>query len=396
MLRCFIFLAASCTYQRLQNQLFVLISERRRLKMKARRYRMRKRQSPYMWVLPKPVESWFEINYHNRTLPDTVFRKKMRMDRETFDRLLNVLGPSITRQDTMMRDCIPPEKVLAIALYRLAHGNSYESMAPALNVGKTTAIEAVQDVVNRLYELRGRYIKFPATAAEIAASIETFADLSDLPNVVGAIDGTHIVINAPRNSAVDYFSRYQSHDFIIQGIVDGRKLFLHAAAGYPGAMHDARVLRSTAFYRQAERGEKMKGPTVHIENQEIGPYLVGDSAYPLSQWLQKPYPEGTRDPEEKAYNKALSSARVVIECAFGILKSRWRILDKRLDSHIKFSVRIAVACIVLHNFCIGAGDNWDDAGIPPDDIPNERNDETVGNGEDIREILKRFIARAAL
>ena len=197
----------------------------------------------------------------------------------------------------------------------------------------------------------------------------------DLPNVVGAIDGTHIVINAPRNSAVDYFCRYQSHDFI------------HAAAGYPGAMHDARVLRSTAFYHQAERGEKMKGPTVHIENQEIGPYLVGDSAYPLSQWLQKPYPEGTRDPEEKAYNKALSSARVVIECAFGILKSRW---------HIKFSVRIAVACIVLHNFCIGAGDNWDDAGIPPDDIPNERNDETVGNGEDIREILKRFIARAAL
>ena len=68
----------------------------------------------------------------------------------------------------------------------------------------------------------------------------------------------------------------------------------------------------------------------------------------------------------------------MIECAFGILKSRWRILDKRLDSHIKFSVRIAVACIVLHNFCIGAGNNWDDAGIPPDDIPNERNMKQLG------------------
>ena len=60
-----------------------------------------------------------------------------------------------------MRDCVPPEKVLAIGLYRLAHGNSYESMAPALNVGRTTAIEAVQDVVNQLYELRNHYIKFP-------------------------------------------------------------------------------------------------------------------------------------------------------------------------------------------------------------------------------------------
>ena len=350
-----------------------------------------------MWVLPKPVESWFEINYHNRTLPDTVFRKKLRMNRETFDKLLDVLRPSITRQDTVMRDCVPPEKVLAIGLYRLAHGNSYESMAPALNVGRTTAIEAVQDVVNQLYELRNHYIKFPVTAAEIAASIETFAQLSELPNVVGAIEGTHIRINAPRNSAVDYFSRYQSHDFIIQGIADGRKLFLHAAAGYPGSMHDARVLRSTTFYRQAERGEKLHGPTVNIENQEIAPYLVGDSAYPLTQWLQKPYPEGTRDPEEKACNKALSSARVVIECAFGILKMRWRILNKRLDSHTKFSVRIAVACMVLHNFCIMAGDNWDDLDIPPpDDNQIERNDETVGNGEDIREILKRFIAREAV
>ena len=51
---------------------------------------------------------------------------------------------------------------------------------------------------------------------------------------------------------------------------------------------------------------KMQRPTVNIENQEIGPYLVGDSAYPLTQWLQKPYPEGTRDPEEKAFNRAVS------------------------------------------------------------------------------------------
>ena len=64
-----------------------------------------------------------------------------------------------------------------------------------------------------------------------------------------------------------------------------------------------------------------------IGADEIQPYLVGDSAYPLSPWLQKPYPEGTRDPGEKRFNKELSSARVVVECAFGILKSRWRILD---------------------------------------------------------------------
>ena len=116
------------------------------------------------------------------------------------------------------------------------------------NVGKSTAIEAVQDVVNGLYELRDEYIKFPETLAEVNASIGTFADLTDLPNVVGAIDGSHVRIKAPVNSAPDYFSRYQQHDFIIQAIVNGKKIFIDFACGFPGSMHDARVLRrSTVF-----------------------------------------------------------------------------------------------------------------------------------------------------
>lgn len=64
-----------------------------------------------------------------------------------------------------MRNCISPEKFLAIGLYKLAHGSSYVSLAPFFNVGKSTAIEAVQDVVNGLYDERDNYkislIPFP-------------------------------------------------------------------------------------------------------------------------------------------------------------------------------------------------------------------------------------------
>ena len=61
-----------------------------------------------------------------------------------------------------------------------------------------------------------------------------------------------------------------------------------------------------------------------------------------------------------------------MECAFGILKSRWRILQKRLDSGIEFSSKIAVVCAVLHNFCINAGDDWDNDNAPDDQDPNNR------------------------
>lgn len=361
--------------------------------LRRRRFRLnrgRLRNRPW-WTLPRPAESWFEIHFHDRNIPGEYFRGQLRMQRETFQALVGILGPRLIRQNTQLRDCIPPEKVLALGIYRLAHGNSYVSIGPVFNVGKSTVIEAVQDVVAALFELKDEYIHFPETVAETAASIETFRDLSRLPNIVGAIDGTHIPINAPRESAVDYFSRYQRHDFSIQAVADGNLLFLDFSAGYPGSMHDARILRNSTLYQRAEQGEILTGPVVNINHHDIGPYLLGDSAYPISPWLQKPFPEATRDRNEIQFNRELSSARVKIECAFGCLKSRWRILQKRLDSDIKFSVPIAIACAVLHNFCIKMGDNWDDEGNLDHDGGDNDSEDVVRDGEDIRDILKEFL-----
>ena len=169
--------------------------------------------------------------------------------------------------------------------------------------------------MNGLYELRDEYIKFPETLAEVNTSTATFSDLNNLPNVVGAINGSH---KAPNDSARDYFSRYQQHDFIIRAIPDGKKIFMDFACGYPGSMHDARVLRGSTIFQRAEHRNILTQPTVYVTCHGIGPCLLGDSAYPLSPWLMKPYPEGTRDPREIAFNKELSAARVKVECAFGV------------------------------------------------------------------------------
>ena len=90
-------------------------------------------------------------------------------------------------------------------LYRLAHGNSNLTIGAYFGVGKSTVIEAVQDVTEALFEVRNG-IKFAVTKAETRACIETFAELSDLPNVARAIHGIHIQLKAPIESAVDYFS----------------------------------------------------------------------------------------------------------------------------------------------------------------------------------------------
>lgn len=118
---------------------------------------------------------------------------------------------------------------------------------------------------------------------------------------------------------------------------------------------------------------------------DIKPYLVGESAYLLASWLQKPFPEATKDPEEIAFNTALSNARVAVECAFGMLKNHWCILGKWLDSKISFGNKIAVACAVLHNFCLLNQDEWDDdENHDHRDQGHENNNDVIRDGDDVQ------------
>lgn len=55
----------------------------------------------------------------------------------------------------------------------------------------------------------------------------------DLPNVVGAIDGTHIKIKTPKESGPDYFSQLQQHNVVFQAVADREKRFWDVTASFP-------------------------------------------------------------------------------------------------------------------------------------------------------------------
>ena len=64
--------------------------------------------------------------------------------------------------------------------------------------------------------------------------------------------------------------RQSATDFIIQAIVNGRKIFIVFACGFPGSMHDARVLRRSTIFQKAEQGDILTQPTVNVHGNEIG------------------------------------------------------------------------------------------------------------------------------
>ena len=198
---------------------------------------------------------------------------------------------NLQKQDTRFRVPVSVEERVGLALWRLATGNSYRSCGLQFGLGKSTAKIICSEFEQAVFDLKDRFITFPLTNEEIGEKIEEFEELYGIPQIVGAIDGCHIEINAPPQNHEDYFNRKQHYSVNLQAIVDAKLKFIHATVGCPGSIHDARVLRLSGLYDFAENEQILGGPMRNINGTEIGPLLAGDSAYPLTNWLMKPLPD---------------------------------------------------------------------------------------------------------
>lgn len=109
------------------------------------------------------------------------------------------------------------------------------------------------------------------------------------------------------------------------GLIARNKRFLWAAVGAPGSTHDSRLLRSCDIYDKIEEGPVLPNNMLRLHNYGTIPFTTdGDPAFPRQPWLLKPYDENTcMHIKERYFNKRLSSARVMSEHAYGVLKGRW-------------------------------------------------------------------------
>ncbi|XP_050337927.1 uncharacterized protein LOC126764177 [Bactrocera neohumeralis] len=179
------------------------------------------------------------------------------------------------------------------------------------------------------------------------------------PFVLGCVDGMHVRIQQPKTDSISYYNRKGQYSVVEQAIADSKMRFTDVFAGYPGRCHDASIWRNSPI-RQAIINKTLKiSPQYH---------LLGDGAYPLETFLMVPYKDnGYLTQEQKRFNYVLSSTRVIIEQAFGILKKKFRILNYLEIQNLILAKHIIMACMVLHNFII---DN-EDCNIDEETIINE-------------------------
>lgn len=180
-----------------------------------------------MWVYPRP-QFWFEqlvVNHYQ----DHLWREHFRVSRDTFEYICGLVGPQLIRQNTILRQAITVEKRVAVALWRLATGNSYRTVGLTFGIGRCTAMNVKDEFCSALIRRANDFIKFPKTEAETRQAMQEFLNISRFPQVVGALDGSHIPIKAPKDDPNEYVNRKSFHSIVLQGVADANGKFLHVS-----------------------------------------------------------------------------------------------------------------------------------------------------------------------
>ncbi|KAJ1106479.1 hypothetical protein NDU88_003880 [Pleurodeles waltl] len=226
------------------------------------------------------------------------------------------------------------------------------------------------------------YIIFPQVE-DLAPVKADFYALGHIPNIIGAIDGTHVAfVPTPRNEQV-YRNCKSYHSMNVQMVCLADQYISHVNAKYPGSVHDAYILRNSSI------------PHVMGQLQRHCVWLIGDSGYPSLSWLLTPVRNGRTRSEER-YNEAHGRTRHIIERTFGLLKARFRCLHLTGGSLYyspKKVYQITVACCMLHNLALRRQvpflqEDGPDVGLvaavePVDSEEEDTEEEEIGNRNNI-------------
>ncbi|XP_028753587.1 protein ALP1-like [Neltuma alba] len=298
-----------------------------------------------LWVKERPKEWWEKCSHPD--FPEEEFRRSFRMGKATFSMICDELGPVLIKKNTTLREAIPVKQRVAVCIWSLATGDSLRLVSEQFGLGVSTCHKLVLEVCSAIKTvLMPKVIHWP-DESKMKMIKNEYEQISGIPNIGGSIYTTHIPINAPKiNNGVEYFNRRltarnqkNSYSITIQGVVDPKGIFTDVFIGGSGSMNNDQVVEISCLNQRANMG--------YLEDV----WIVGNSGFPLMDWLLVPYTEENRTWSKHVFNEKIGDVQKVAKEAFGRLKGRWGCLRKRREMKLEDLPLILGACCVLHNIC---------------------------------------------
>ncbi|KAJ8931484.1 hypothetical protein NQ314_015596 [Rhamnusium bicolor] len=164
-----------------------------------------------------------------------------------------------------------------------------------------------------------------------------------------------------------------------QVVCDHKQRIRDIFVGYPGSVHDSRVLRSS--------------PLNETLPEKCGDsYILGDSGYPCLKNLLTPFRDnGYLTKRQRNYNYILSTNKYIIEHCFGIMIQKFRQLYHVKIKNVGFIVHFIRACAALNNLSLDVVFDAEEQAIFPeydivlneDGLPDRDDREAVAVREEV-------------
>lgn len=183
-------------------------------------------------------------------------------------------------------------------LWYIGNLESFRSMSDRFGTSKGSFHACIKRVSSSLISIMPEVVKWPETRDQIMETSRQFGEKSQFQNIIGAIDGSHIQIKAPRQQP----HRKKFYSIVLLAFCNSKMEFNYVWTGNPGSTHDATVLRSSDLFNSDK-----------IPN---GYCILGDSAFPIMEWLITPFRDcGNLSQQQKRFNCIHSQCRQV-KCRF--------------------------------------------------------------------------------
>ncbi|XP_030069249.1 putative nuclease HARBI1 [Microcaecilia unicolor] len=266
---------------------------------------------------------------------------------------------------TARSHAVPGLLKLLTVLQFFATGTFQHVLGGNSGVDQATVSGHLAQVLLALKKCVWKHIAFPTGEEEWRRIKQDFYKIAGMPNVLGAIDCTHVAFTPPADQELQYRNRKMGYLLNVQAVCDANLRILDVVTRYPGSCHDSYILLN----RDARYGSKT--------------WLLTLLAMPRSD-------------AEKQYNEAHISTRCTIERTFGVLKSRFRCLHISGGSLQYSPEKVAVivlVCCMLHNIALNHHLDIEIVVPPEVDItPLDRGSDVSRGNAVRRQVIQEFFS----
>ncbi len=285
------------------------------------------------------------------------FVQDFRWEDPFFLHIVSSLGrwsPCFTqRVDCSGRQGLSPLQKCTAAIRMLAYGSPADSLDEYLKIGKSTSLQCLDMFARGVIEVFGPEFLQRPTCEDVERLLQV-GESRGFPGMLGSIDCMHWRWEKCPTAWSGQFTRgdYGVPTIILEAVASYDLRIWHAFFGVAGSNNDINVLNQSPLFLDVLKGDAPQVKFSVNGNEYSTGYYLANGIYP--EWaafvksIHLPQTE-----KHKLYAQYQEGARKDVECAFGVLQSRFNIVRRPARSWKRKSVgRIMKACVILHNMIV--------------------------------------------